>query len=144
VQIPPTARAFRRRCLSIDRFRVADARLSRAPRMTFILVALVAASLVFAAAAFAAISTYHNGGMVSGQIESTCCFYSRDFNRVYRPGGYVFQLGYSADGQTISWAAPNTWDNPFVDQRNATSAIAFCNNYSSYFVTPVTCQTTVP
>lgn len=121
------------------------ARRWRVPRTGVILIALFAVSLAFAAAAFAAVSTYYGtAGMASGQIEATSGFYSRDWNRVYRPGGYIFQLTYYSGGCCYSAWVSNTWDNPFVDQRNATSAMAYCNNYSSYFVNSVTCQTTVP
>jgi len=111
-----------------------------------VLVVLMAVSLALAAAAYGAVSTYWGpNGMVAGQISGTCCYYSRDWNRVYRPTGYGFNLTYSSDGMTYwSWVGPNAWDNPFVDQRNATSATAHCNNSSSDFVSNVTCQTTVP
>lgn len=115
-------------------------------RILLVLVALVAVSLTFATAAYAAVTTYWGtAGMNPGQISSTCCFYSREYNRVYRPLGYNFRLTYSSDGSSYwSWAGPNAWDNPFVDQRNATSAIAVCNNYHHDWVNTVTCQTTVP
>ncbi len=111
----------------------------------FFVLVFSAVALVAATVAVAAISTYYSGGMTSGQLASTSGYYSRDWNRVYRPGGYNFWLGYQASGtNTISWVGPNAWDNPFVDNRNATSAAAWCNNSSSDWVSPVTCQTTTP
>lgn len=122
---------------------VAPRSLNRVRRTAFIVVGLAAMLLTVVAAAIAAISTYYSGGMDFGGYASTCCYYSRDWNRVYRPGGYNFYLGYDSGG-SISWVGPDAWDNPFVDLRTRTSAAAWCNNASSDFVTPVTCQTTTP
>lgn len=140
--IGPKPRLPRRRCLAFSARSTPST--SRVRRTVFLSVALAAMLLTVAAAAIAAISTYYSGGMSSGELANTCCYRARDWNRVYRPGGYNFWLGYDSDGQTISWVGPNAWNNPFVDQRNAFSATAWCNNSSPYFVNPVTCQATYP
>ena len=118
----------------------------RPSRRLLMFASLIAAALTVTTVALASmVTTYFSGSMLSGNVANTAGFASRDYNRVYRPGGYPFHLGYSADGRTISWVGPDTWDNPYVDTRTATSAEALCNySGSGGVVSPVTCQTTVP
>lgn len=107
-------------------------------RRKLLLVAGIAA-LVIAIPALAAQITYYSGGLPSGGGAHTTGYASRDWNRVYRPTAYTFCLAYN-DANYVC----DAWSNPFVDNRNATSAQSWCQNSSTQFVSNVTCQTTTP
>jgi hypothetical protein len=84
--------------------------------------------------------------MVNGQAGSNATTASRDWNRVYRPTGNLFDLAYlNADGSFQSVTHSNAGLNPFVDPTGtAFLARAWCRNNSGGTVMTVTCQTTKP
>jgi hypothetical protein len=84
--------------------------------------------------------------MTNGQTASNATTASRDWNRVYRPTGNVFDLAYlNGDGSFQSTVHSNSAFNPFVDPTGAAFlARAWCRNSSGGTVTNVTCQTTRP
>src|SRR5437870_3414364 len=80
-----------------------------------------------------------NRAMIYGEVGSTSGAAARDWNRVYRPIGYSFQLWY-ANLPALRDGA----NNPFTDWRTASYARAYCQNVSGVTVSPVTCITTHP
>lgn len=107
-------------------------------RSIVLLGALLAAFYATAALAWSSL-TYFDAGLSAGTFAVTNQSASRQWNKVWRPGGYQFGLAYT----NLSWVY-DTWSNPFVDNRTATSSKAWCLNNSGYYVSPVTCVTTVP
>jgi hypothetical protein len=109
---------------------------------------LVALLMPIAAAWAATIVSYTAVGqtMVNGQTASNATAASRDWNRVYRPAGKVFDVAYlNSDGSLQSDIHSNAANNPFVDPTgSAFMARAWCRNSSGGTVTSVTCQTTKP
>jgi hypothetical protein len=113
------------------------------------LVLAIAALLISTAATWAStVVTYTAVGqtMVYGQTASNATSASRDWNRVYRPVGYSFDLAYlNSDGSFQSVVHSNAGSNPFSDATGgAFLARAWCRNNSGLTVSPVTCQTTKP
>jgi hypothetical protein len=84
--------------------------------------------------------------MANNQTASNATTASRDWNRVYRPAGNLFDLAYlNADGSYQSAVHSNAANNPFVDPTGtAFLARAWCRNSAGWAVANVTCQTTKP
>ncbi len=113
--------------------------------LTLVLLAL----LVPAAISWAStVVTYSAVGqtMTNLQSASNASSASRDYNRVYRPTGYFFDLAYlNSDGSFQSAVHSNAASNPYFDPTgSAFFARAWCRNNSGSTVSPVTCQTTKP
>jgi hypothetical protein len=90
--------------------------------------------------------TYFNGGMGSNGSHSTSYSHVRDYNKVWRPIGNKFGLGYlwvTSTSAAATWTY-NSGSNPFVVSGTSKSAYADCHNVSGHYVSPVTCQTTHP
>jgi hypothetical protein len=84
------------------------------------------------------------GGCGSCYISASTGYNNWTNNRVYRPIGYTFQLGY--DNGTAHWSTGNSSSNPFYFP-------SYGYNYSWCWlgfgdqdktVNPVTCQTYIP
>jgi hypothetical protein len=103
-----------------------------------IVVSVLAGVFVASAHAWSSLK-YFEGTLCSGCFGYTPGEASREWNKVWRPGGSYF--GLSSSGFT---EVHETWQNPFVDNRNATYAWAYCDNDSVNVAYPVTCLTTTP
>ena len=102
---------------------------------------LIAISALFiASSALAESFNYHNAPLGAfGQAETTGSAV-RQYNKVWRPAGNLFYLGYY---DHAVW--DNTWTNPFESpSSDGISTIAYCANGTGSYVSPVTCQTTRP
>jgi hypothetical protein len=113
------------------------------------LALVLAAMLVPAAISWAStVVSYTAVGqtMANGQTASTATSASRDWNRVYRPIGNLFDLAYlNGDGSFQSVLHANSASNPFVDPTGAAFlARSWCKNSAGAGVSNVTCQTTKP
>jgi hypothetical protein len=117
---------------------------SRVGSVLVVLALLVPAAISWASS----VVTYSAVGqtMLNLQSASNATTASRDYNRVYRPTGFTFDLAYlNADGSNQSATHSNAISNPFVDPTgSAFLARAWCRNNSGSTVSPVTCQTTKP
>jgi hypothetical protein len=84
--------------------------------------------------------------MVNLQTASNPTSALRDYNRVYRPAGFFFDLAYlNSDGSNQSAVHSNAANDPYFDPTgSAFLARALCRNNSGSVVSPVTCQTTKP
>jgi hypothetical protein len=116
-------------------------------RAGFVLV-LLALCVPVAISWASTVVTYSSVGqtMLNGQTAANATAASRDWNRVYRPVGYFFDLAYlNADGSPQSPTHSNAGSNPYFDPTGtAFLARAWCRNNSGGTVSPVTCQTTKP
>jgi hypothetical protein len=108
--------------------------------------------MLFATTATASASTQQTyfifgggaGTMSSGGWATTQGAYDRDFNRVYRPLGYLFQLKWHTSSGSWTLAVQGTGPNPLVDATPRSSVYEGCFNLSGAAVYPTTCQTTIP
>lgn len=102
-------------------------------------------TLVFAIVFVPSASAYNTAKYVSNETfgpneyAHTVAYASREWNKFWRPVGYSFGLKYTAFSYIF-----DTWSNPFVDNRNAFNAQAYCLNNTGSLVSSITCMTTYP
>jgi hypothetical protein len=113
--------------------------------LAFVLLALLAPTAISWAST---VVTYSAVGQTMADLQSAsnATSASRDYNRVYRPAGFFFDLAYlNSDGSNQSAVHSNAANNPYFDPTgSAFLARAWCRNNSGTTVSPVTCQTTKP
>jgi hypothetical protein len=103
-------------------------------------VAVVAAALVFVAAASAYLQDKYYNSNLCAHCEAIAGYdASRQWNKVYRPIGIHFCLQYLSVSCVY-----NTWDNPFIDNRSIFNGDPGCWDDDTVASYPTTCISTYP
>lgn len=109
-----------------------------ARNLALLLTLVFAVAFVPSAAAYNTTKYVANETFVANEYAYTAGYASREWNKFWRPAGYSFGLKYTGFSYIF-----DTWSNPFVDNRNAFNAQAYCLDNSS-LVNSVTCMSTYP